>query len=353
MTTAQLRVCPPHVAVHDAVSGDGSDEYVAAHPHASSYHRRQWLDVIRAAFGHETKYLVAATSRGVVVGVLPLVFFRSRLFGQFAVSMPFLNYGGVLADNQESEAVLLQRAIAETRSAGGRHLELRHVRQHFSELTPKRHKVAMELMLTPTVDTQWEALDRKVRNQVRKGEKNGLQPVAGGIELLPEFYAVFARNMRDLGTPVYSQRFFQEVLTTFADETRVFVVRAGGKPVAAALVHWYRDTIQVPWASTIREFNALSANVFLYWQMVRFAAERGFRAFDLGRSTFGEGTYHFKKQWGAEPRELVWEYWTADGHPVPHLSPKNPKFDVAIRIWQRLPVRVATTLGPLVVRNIP
>jgi serine/alanine adding enzyme len=209
------------------------------------------------------------------------------------------------------------------------------------------------LALAPTVEAQWGALDRKVRNQVRKAEKSDLHAATGGVELLPEFYNVFAHNMRDLGTPVYGAAFFEQVLTAFPGETRLFVVRHNGRPAAASLVHWYRDTIQVPWASSLREFNPLSANVFLYWQMVQFAIARGFRVFDFGRSTPGEGTFLFKKQWGAEPRALVWEYWTAEGQPVPQLSPKNPKFDLAIRAWQRLPLRVATALGPLVVRNIP
>jgi FemAB-related protein (PEP-CTERM system-associated) len=340
------------LVVREGVPGDGAEEYVAAHPRACSYHRRAWLDVIRASFGHQTRYLVAQTSHG-IAGVLPLVFFRSRLFGRFTVSMPFLNYGGVLADTGDAARTLLQHAIEETTNAGGSHLELRHTEQLFTELTPKRHKVAMELSLVADVEKHWEGLDRKVRNQVRKAEKHGLQPVTGGAELLDQFYEVFAHNMRDLGTPVYGRRFFAEILSTFPAETRLFVVLADGRPAAASFVHWYRDVIQVPWASAIREFNPLCANVLLYWHMGRFAVERGFRTFDFGRSTPNEGTYHFKKQWGAVPRELVWEYWTPEGRSLPELNPKNPKFDLAIRTWQRLPLRVANTLGPFVVRNIP
>jgi FemAB-related protein (PEP-CTERM system-associated) len=339
------------VTVRDDAPVDASERYVAAHPHASAYHRRVWLDVVQAAFGHRTQYL-AAESGGDVVGVLPLVHFRSRLFGRFTVSMPFFNYGGVLADTPDVERALLARAIEETRAAGGSHLELRHARQHFGDLTPKRHKVAMLLRLAPTVDLQWTALDRKVRNQVRKAEKSGLLVEHGGAELLPDFYAVFARHMRDLGTPVYGSRFFREVMRSRPD-ARVFLVRLDGRPVAASLVHWHGDTMEVPWASALRECSPLCANVFLYWQMVRFAIGRGVRTFDLGRSTPGEGTWQFKKQWGAESRELVWEYWTADGVPVPALSPANPKFSLAIRAWQHLPVRVATALGPAIVRNIP
>ena len=342
----------PVVTVRDDAPFGSADGYVSAHPLGSSYHRQTWLEVIRASFGHQTKYLVAEAA-GQLVGVLPLVFFRSRLFGRFAVSMPFLNYGGILADTAEAEQALLARGIAETQKAGGTHLELRHVRQHFPDtLAPKRHKVSMALELERTVDGQWQALDRKLRNQVRKGEKSGLVTSDGGLELLQDFYQVFARNMRDLGTPVYGVSFFKEVLRTFPNHSRVFVVRSEGRPVAASLVHWHGQRIEVPWASSLREFNPLCANVLLYWQMLRFAVERGLRTFDFGRSTPDEGTYHFKKQWGAEAKGLVWEYWMANGR-IPELNPKNPKFDLAIRTWQRLPLQVASALGPYVVRNIP
>ena len=340
------------MVVRDDGPRDAADAYVAAHPHGASYHRPAWLDVIAAAFGHDTRYLTAYAGNR-VVGVLPLVFFRSRIFGRFAVSVPFVNYGGVLADDAGVEQSLLDRAIAETRAAGGSHLELRHGRQHFPSLAAKRHKVSMTRPLLPNVEGQWQALDKKIRNQVRKAEKSGLEPRVGGVELLPMFYEVFARNMRDLGTPVYSPEFFRQVLTVFASESRLVVVLLAGRPIAASLVHWYGRTIEVPWASSIREFNPLCANVLLYWHMLRLGIEAGMSTFDFGRSTPGESTYQFKKQWGAEPRELVWEYWMRQGGSMPELNPKNPKFALAVRTWQRLPVGVANRLGPLVVRNIP
>ena len=57
----------------------------------------------------------------------------------------------------------------------------------------------MVLGLEVTVEEQWRVLDRKVRNQVRKAEKEGLQVESGGAELLDAFYSVLAHNMRDLG----------------------------------------------------------------------------------------------------------------------------------------------------------
>ncbi len=329
------------------------EAYVREHPQASAYHDPAWLGVIARSFGHDTQCLAAETADG-LVGVLPLVFFNSRLFGRFAVSLPFVNYGGVVADDDRAARALLEAAIVETKKRGGTHLELRHHgRQLFSHLAVKRHKVAMTLRLEASSEAQWAALDKKLRNQVRKAEKSGLRAEHGGLELLDDFYRVFARNMRDLGTPVYSRRFFREVLTAFPDHARVFCVRLGSEVVAASLTYGRGRTIEVPWASAIREFNPLCANVYLYWQMLSFAVENRFGTVDFGRSTPGEGTFLFKKQWGAAPEELVWEYWTAAGRPLPDLNPANPKFDMAIRAWQRLPVSIATALGPLVVRHIP
>ena len=352
MSATVLERVPAAVVVHDGPWTDACDRYVAGHPDASAYHLPAWLGVVRRAFGHETRYFVAE-SDGVVAGVLPIVLFNSRIFGRFSVSVPFFNYGGILANGPDAERALLERAIEETRKAGGTHLELRHTRQHFSNLAARRHKVAMELALPPTVDQQWQALDRKVRNQVRKAEKSGVTIRDGGADLVRDFYTVFARNMRDLGTPVYGVSLFQEVLAAFPEHSRVLVASLRGRPVGASLIHWFGDRVEVPWASSLREFNSLCPNVLLYWHMLRFSAERGFRTFDFGRSTPGEGTYEFKRQWGAEPRQLVWEYWTAPGKPVPDLNPKNQKYARAIRVWQRLPVAVTTLLGPSVVRNIP
>ena len=158
--------------------------------------------------------------------------------------------------------------------------------------------------------------------------------------------------MRDLGTPVYARRFFADVLQAFPADTRVFVVRVGREAVAASITVGWRDRIEVPWASSLRAHASSSPNTLLYWTMLKWAVERGYKTFDFGRSTPDEGTFHFKKQWGAQPQELAWEYLGLTGA-LPDQSPKNPKFRAAIAVWQRLPVPVATALGPAIVRNIP
>lgn len=348
-TTADV---PAALHVHAQPSAEAWDRYVMAQPRASGYHLWRWMDIIAGAFGHRARRLAAESPSG-IAGVLPLVFFESRVFGRFAVSIPFLNYGGVLADSPAVERLLLDEAIRECRRFRARHLELRHTVQHFPDLASKRHKVAMTLALAPDCERQWQALDRKVRNLIRKAEKCGLRTSDGGARMIPAFYRVFARNMRDLGTPVYSRAFFEHIVQHYPERTRVFGVWNGDRPVAASIVCWHGNTIEVPWASSLREFNRHAPNMLLYWSMLRFAIQHGFTTFDFGRSTPDGGTYHFKRQWGAAPADLVWEYWTAPGEPVPDLSPGNPKFARAIDVWQRLPVQVTNLIGPHIARNLP
>jgi len=338
--------------VRDDARSDVWDAYVDGAPDGSVYHRSVWAEVIRDVFGHQTRQL-SAWSSGRIVGVLPLVAFRSGLFGRFLVSMPFVNYGGIAADSPAAAAALLQAAAAYARVTGARSVELRHVARQCPQLPARTHKVSMHLRLQASADAQWTALDRKLRNQVRKAEKSDLTVQVGGAELLDRFYAVFSENMRDLGTPVQSRRFFARILAAFPSQAALLCVAHAGVPVAGAFVIWHKGTMEVPWASALRRWNHLCPNVLLYWEMLKFGIARGCRTFDFGRSTPDEGTYHFKKQWGAEPVPLYWEYWLREGAELPDRSPKNQRFSLAIAVWQRLPVAVTRLIGPRIVRSIP
>jgi len=340
------------VHISTEISAGEWDAFVATRPDASGYHAFVWREIFRDSFGHDSEYL-AALRDGRVVGVLPLVIFRSRLFGRFLVSLPFVNYGGVLTADDEAADELLAAATASARRIGARYVELRHVEQRFSRLPSRSHKVAMRLALPATREAAWTGLDRKVRNQIRKAESSGLTTVSGGLELLDDFYAVFARNMRDLGTPVYGRRFFQSILTTLPDRARCVVVRSGQRAEAAAITLTWRDTIEAPWASSLKSSRPISANTLLYWSILERAIAAGLRTFDLGRSSPDSGPYHFKRQWGATSQPVCWEYALAAARSLPNLSPSNPSFSPAIALWKRLPLPLATFIGPHIVRSIP
>ncbi len=339
----------PKVSIATRSDGGAWESYVDARGDAAGYHSWRWRRVFADAFGHEPVYLVAREG-GVITGVLPMVQINSLIFGRTLTSLPFLNYGGVKADSPEAGAALIDAAHEEARERRCSHVELRHVAAQFPALPCKQHKVAMHL---PLAASMWDGLDRKVRNQIRKAEKSGLVVERGGEALVDDFYTVFARNMRDLGTPVYSRRLFEEVMRVFHDRAQLHVVRLNGLPIAAGLTYRTPGMVQLPWASSIRSYNALCPNVLLYWDAIQFAQESGAAVFDMGRSTPNEGTFKFKSQWGAQPVPLHWEYRLRNAGQLPNVSPANPKYQFAISLWQKLPLAVTMRVGPMIVRAIP
>ena len=329
------------------------DRFVLNHARASGYQLMGWRRVMERAFGHRTFYLMARDEQGSVSGVLPLVFVSSRLVGRFLVSMPFVNYGGVLTDSVEAQRALLKAAVSLATELGATHIELRH--QHLLQLdwTSKQHKASMRLDLPREPETLWKRFPSKLRSQIRRALKEQLTVRVEGAEILDDFYRVFARNMRDLGTPVYGRRFFETILEVFPKDARICAVYLGRQPVAAGFLYGFRNTLEIPWASSDRRHNRLSANMLLYRSALEYACREGFEIFDFGRSTPGGGTYRFKEQWGAHPVSLYWYHWSRDGRPVPDVSPGNSKYDLAIQTWKRLPVILTRLIGPSIVRNIP
>lgn len=340
------------VTVHDEADPSAWEGYVEAHPGATQYHRWVWRQVIEESFGHRTYYL-SARSDGRVVGLLPLVRLKSRLFGTFLVSLPFVNYGGLLSDGPQVDRRLLEAAEELGRREGAGFVELRHLDPKGEGVPTRTHKVTMLLDLAGSPDVQWATIGSKIRNLVRKAERSGLVASVGGSELVDEFYDVFAVNMRDLGTPVYAKRFFRTIAARLGQACRVVVVRLRGLPVAAGVLLRFRARLEIPWASSLRRYNTLGSNMLLYWTALRWAVEHGIRQFDFGRSTPGSGTYRFKAQWGAKPVQLHWQYALLDGSKLPNLGPDNAKYRLAIALWRRLPVWVTRWLGPPLVRNLP
>ena len=330
------------------------DAYVARHPSGTLYHLSRWRNVIEQSMRHRY-HALAATEDGQIVGVLPLAYLRSWMFGRFLVSLPYFNYGGILADNPEAAKRLFAQAAELANELSARHVELRQTEPLIPDVPTKTHKVAMHLPLSADPELLWESLKPKVRNQIRKPQKAGFVARHGHDELLGDFYAVFARNMRDLGTPVYSKGFFRHILESFPENSHMVCVYLDDEQtcVAAGFVLGYRDTLEIPWASSLRSHNALSPNNLLYWEVLRYGCEHGYKAFDFGRSSKDSGTYRFKKQWGAQPVPLYWQYWLRAGDELPEINPQNARYQRRIALWQRMPVWLTRLVGPRIVRNIP
>ena len=327
------------------------DRFVSAAPDSTFCHLHGWQSVMTDVLRHESIHLAARDAHGDIRGVLPLVRVRGVL-GHYLISLPFMNDGGPVG-TEDACALLAAHALAEARQSGAGVLELRSRRAVPGDLQTSYRKVAVHLPLPDTVEALWATTFKaKLRSQVRRPAKEGMTARAGVGEL-DAFYRVFARNMRDLGTPVLPRSFFEKLQSTFGERvmfTAVFT--ADGVPAAASCSLQWRDEIEVTWASSLREFNKLSPNLLLYGTMMEQAIGRGVRVFNFGRSTPGAATHRFKQQWGGVDIPLPWASWSrvADtGTP----SADGAGLRLAQTMWKRMPLFAANRLGPVLARQLP
>lgn len=319
---------------------------------ATFCHLYGWRRVMEDALGHETFYLVAKNTDGKPEGALPLVRVRSRLFGDYLISMPFLNYGGPIG-TPAARAALVREAAQMARELGVDLLELRNRRVLTADpLELNQRKVTVIKELPQSSRDLWEnGLRSKVRSQVRRPLKEGME-VRTGPELLEPFYDVFSTTMRDLGTPVLPRKFFEAIREHLAEAVLFMTVELEGEPLAAGCgLHWGGE-LEITWAGASREHSKLAPNMLLYWGMMEESVRLGMDRFNFGRCTPESGTHRFKKQWGTEDHLLPWLQWSSSGIPSPP-DPDSPKYRTAINVWQKLPVGLTNVIGPPISRCLP
>ena len=352
---------------------DAWDSFVHDHPDSTHCHLIGWKEVIEKTYGHRGYYLLAVQDDK-VEGILPLVHMKSLLFGNKLVSMPFLNYGGVLGKSDEVEERLLSEAVILARSLQATVIELRHLsplswvkRDESGYPAPEAEganswsprvggeKVRMVLPLPGSEKDLFQTFKSKLRSQINRPQKEGMTAVIGGEELLDHFYEVFSTNMRDLGSPVHSRNFFSQMIRIFHPHLKTGIVYSKNNPVAAGIVFCFRRTVEIPWASSLKEYNKLSPNMLLYWSFLEYATRQKAVEFDFGRSTPGEGTYRFKEQWGSRPQPLLWYAWeesrgNSERSTANREKDRIPEF--VISLWSRMPVFLANQIGPRIRKNI-
>lgn len=344
-------------ALIDYQERDNWNEFVAGAESATPYHRFEWMEAIEIAYGHKP-YPIGVKQEGKIVAVLPLILMEQPLTRKKAlVSLPFCDLGGAVGAGAHVE-LLSKKARELADSLAARELEVRQREGQgmgfdFDTLASEvgNQKVSMILELESGSEKQLAAFKPKLRSQIKKAMKNGCTTELGNNEkLVEDFYHVFSRNMHALGSPVHSKDLFHAICKAFADQAVVAVTYFEGKVAAGGIVLKNGKNAAIPWASSLSEYNRLAPNMLLYWELLAHCSDNGIRTFDFGRSTFGEGTFRFKKQWGAQPYLLSWQNWMEQGGTGTSAPGKiRPMLESA---WRRLPLGLVNVLGPLVRKHI-
>jgi FemAB-related protein (PEP-CTERM system-associated) len=326
------------------------DAFVAAHPESTFCHTSGWYDAVTEGLRHRPHFLMARRS-GRVEAVLPLAEVRSHLFGHTLVSTPGCVYGGALASSAEGHRAVIEHARVLAQALGVGALELRN-QQPVEQGWPTKNQlyVTFRKQISEDDDANLKAIPRKQRAMVRKGMKAGL--AAEQTADLERFYSIYAESVRNLGTPVFPRRYFEVLYRVFADVCELCIVTHGREDISGVMSFFHRDTVLPYYGGSRPVARALYGNDFMYWELMRRAADRGIRVFDYGRSKRGTGSFSFKKNWGFEPQPLHYQYHLVKSRAVPDVNPNNPKYKFFIAAWKRLPLPVANRIGPVLARNL-
>jgi FemAB-related protein (PEP-CTERM system-associated) len=335
--------------IEPATDGVAWNRFVERAPDGSTFHRWEWRDVYQESYGHETPYLAAYRDRE-LVGVLPLVRVRSRIFGHYLISSPFVSYGGPLGDSSAQRAL---SAHATSIANGAKLVELRSRQPIDTDLTQVSRKITVVRdLVIGDYEATFKGFDSKLRSQIRRAERDGVV-VRFGRDQVSAFHRVFAEHMRDLGSPAHGQAFFERIADALADRVWIGVAYLGDVPIAGGLAIENGDEVEISWASALRRYSKIAPNMALYGAFIRRACERQFAVFNFGRCTPHSGTHKFKQQWGSRDEPLAWYQYSRSGGESAPPNPDQGAFALAVKVWQKLPIVVTGPLGARLIGGIP
>jgi FemAB-related protein (PEP-CTERM system-associated) len=327
------------------------DRFVDASPDGTIFHLLAWKRVVEETFHHTPRYLLAA-DRDEIKGILPLFEVRGLLTGRVLVSTPYAVYGGLCGTDQGATDALVaaSRGLVEERRA--RYVELRHLGAPCQGLPTKELYSTFIRPLDPDPEANFAAVPRRQRRMVRQGAKHGLS-AREGWEFLREFYEIFLISRRHLGSPPFPLRLFESIRDHFGKQAQLLTVWHEERPVAGVISFYYKGQVMPYYGAAMPSAFALAANDFMYWEIMREASIAGYRSFDFGRSRVGSGSFDFKRHWGFEPQPLAYQFVLRGNNAIPNISPSNPKLQLFIRSWKKLPIGLSRRLGPPLTRWLP
>ena len=331
-------------------AGDQWDGFGSTQAGWTAFHRFGWKQVFEQSLGHDCMFWGAYQTSGELAGILPLVRVKSVLFGHYLVSMPFLNYGGPLGTDEAIDA-LTRAAANRARADRAKLLELRSRVPLAVDLSVSHRKITVVLDLPATPELLMKAFPAKLRSQVRRPEKEGVETRFGPDQVGP-FYQVFSRHMHALGTPAMPRRFFEALPGAFGADVWFGCSYLGDRPVACGAGFVWGSEFEMTWASALGEFNRTAANMGLYFAFMQRAMAGGIRTFNFGRCTPDSGTHRFKRQWGSRDEQLNW-YQDSPGGTASTPSPDRGPYAWGPRVWTRLPQALVDRAGPPIARLIP
>jgi len=137
----------------------------------------------------------------------------------------------------------------------------------------------------------------KTRYNLGLAERRGVEvEPSRDLELFSRLVAETAQRQR-IHLP--GRSYFQALVEVLEANSRLYVARAGGTPLAAILVAWFGPTAYYLYGGDSRQRRELMPNYLLHWTAMRDAQRQGCRYYDLW-GMIGAGLQQFKAGFGGQ-----------------------------------------------------
>lgn len=277
------------------------------------------------------------------LAILPMTRVTRPFAGNALISNPFAVSASMLCAEGVDQSSILELFTQQT--SGFDYIELRDVQMRLPETwQTHQHFVNFEKTLTDDHDENWLAIPNRQRAVIRKADKCDLT-----FEFhhdLERFLRVYAISLRNLGTPIYHRRFFEQLITRFESQLKIATVSKDGCDLTTVLCFQFRDRLMPYYGGGIPDARYFHAYPWMYWQLMKYGVDHSMPTFDFGRSPTSSGPYAFKKNLGFKPRPLTYATLAINGVP-PDLTGQSSMAKHLIKIWQHLPVQVSRWVGPV------
>ena len=314
-----------------------------------------WMDFVSDIY-HYKIYRYAVSEDSHPLAALALVEIKHPIFGRYLTTAPFGSYGGFAFETNAARDLLLDEArhLAEDIKA-----EYISVRFDEGASSPPHHwsqdpaYFTYRIDLPSNSDELLKTFSSDHRNHIRKSIKKGFEIRFGHLELLDDIYEALSKSMHELGSPYHSKTYLHKMAEHLGGTLEFAVLyTAEGKIAGGGVFIHQGDTVFNLHANILWHARSAYAGEFLYWSIIERAIQKGLKTFDLGRSLIGSGNEVFKMKWAPRKQNLAYWHWLAPRQELPALNQKNPKFQLAIAIWKRLPAFIVRPLGPFLIRGL-
>jgi len=313
----------------------------------------QWKRILERVYGYECKFLIGE-DQNEIVGVFPISFIKSKIFGHRLCSLPFSDYGGPLLSPEKtgiSIDLFIDYLIPHLNKAD--FLEVRTPMQtSVTNCLPNSLELGNMKYVTFVIDLQksfeevWRhQFDKYLRNSIRKAIKNGIKVSEENFEeKFSEFYTLYLMTMKKLGSPPHGKKFFRTCYELLGESrVKLFLASISGRTIGGVLTFLGKHIIYPVYEGINPKFRNLNTASLLFSRMMEWGCEKGYGSFDFGRTLLGSGVYLFKKQWGGTEKALPYYYL---GKKIPRQDPRE-KYDRISKIWSKVaPLSMTKIVGP-------